>query len=67
MATNPNSPLNDTHLAQIQNALKTISVIESQILMAKQAKIDVSAQEAQLAASKEKLQLLRQVYFPNAT
>jgi len=66
MANNPISPLNDQHLAQIQAALRSVDLAEAQIMLAKQAKIDVSAMETQLAQSKERLLALKHTYFPNS-
>lgn len=66
MATNPNSPLTDTHLSQIRNGLALIEKAESQILLAKQAGIDVSMAEAQLAENKKRLTMLKNVYFPHS-
>lgn len=62
---NPYSPLDATHLSQINNALERIAAAEAQIILAKQARIDVTEMERNLAQSKEKLVLLRNVYFPN--
>jgi len=66
MATNPNSPLNDQHLAQINAALQSVAVAESQLMLAKQAKLDVSTLETQLATAKDKLLAIKHTYFPNA-
>jgi len=65
MATNPNSPLNDTHLAQIRAALRYVDIAETQLVLAKQAKIDVSGLEKQLADAKDKLLAIKNTYFPN--
>lgn len=64
MATS--NPLTDQHLSQIRNAMQTIEQAESQIMLAKQAGIDVTQAEANLAASKAKLLRIKNVYFPNS-
>lgn len=63
---NPDSPLNDQHLAQIQNALDVIARTENQIELAKRAGIDVMQLEQQLASSKTRLLSLKNTYFPGA-
>lgn len=63
---NPNSPLTDDHLSQINNGLTLINTAESQIILAKQAGIDVSAAEKQLMDAKTKLLALKHTYFPNS-
>lgn len=64
--TNPNSPLTDSHLSQINNGLALINQAESQAILAKQAGIDVSAAEAIIAQAKDKLVRLKNVYFPGS-
>jgi hypothetical protein len=64
--TNPNSPLTDDHLSQINNGLTLIAQAESQILLAKQAGINVDAAEKQLTDAKTKLIALKRTYFPNS-
>jgi hypothetical protein len=64
MADIPNSPLTKAHLEEIQRGLNVIKNAEYQITLAKQAGIDVSDKEAQLADAKDKLQRLKSVYFP---
>lgn len=63
---NPNSPLTDAHLSQIQNGLRLIDQAESQVLLAKQAGIDVTDAEKSIADSKAKLIRLKNVYFPGS-
>lgn len=63
--TNPISPLTADHLSQINSGLAIIETAESQIMLAKQAGINVSAAEQQLADSKTKLLALKRTYFPN--
>lgn len=65
MQRNPNSPLGDQHLAQIKDAQNKIDAAESQIILATQAGIDVTASKAKLDDSKARLQKIRTVYFPN--
>lgn len=65
MSTTPVNPLNDQHLAQINHGLSVIDTAEKQILMAKQAGIDVGDKEKQLADNKAKLLSLKRTYFPN--
>lgn len=62
----PNSPLNDDHLKQINAALQAITVAETQIILAKQAGVDVTAQEHQVAEAKVKLRALKNTYFPGS-
>jgi hypothetical protein len=66
MNVNPNSPLNEEHLKQINAALKAVDIAESQIILAKQAKIDVAHQEKMLQESKDKLLALKNTYFPGS-
>lgn len=62
--TNPHSPLDDNHLAQINTALDSIARAEAQIVMAKQAGINVDEAEKQLTANRDKLMTIKRVYFP---
>lgn len=64
MATNPNSPLTDAHLQQLNAALRAAQVAESQIQLAKQAGIDVSGHEQQLAQAVAKIRAIKAAYFP---
>lgn len=64
MSTNPHSPLNDSHLSQINNGLEVIKQAEAQLQLAKLAGIDVTQQEKAIADSKAKLLQLKRVYFP---
>lgn len=66
MPSVPNSPLNDTHLQQINAALAAAQTAETQIILAKQAGIDVSASEQQLQEAKAKLRAIKHTYFPGA-
>lgn len=65
MATNPFSPLDQTHLSQINNGLQLLDQAEAQVVLAKQAGIDVSKQEADIQLHKQKLLALKRTYFPN--
>lgn len=62
----PNSPLTQQHLDQINAAMQRISIAETQILLAKQAGIDVTRQEQELIDAKNKLRALKSTYFPGA-
>lgn len=64
MASPVNSPLNEDHLQQIQAALKQIEIAESQIILAKQAGVDVAHLDQQLQESKTRLRALKNTYFP---
>jgi len=64
MATPANSPLNEEHLKQINAALAAIQIAESQIILAKQAGVDVTHLEAQIADQKTRLRALKNTYFP---
>jgi hypothetical protein len=66
MPSVPNSPLNDEHLTQINSALNAIAVAETQVLLAKQAGIDVSAQENEIRDAKTRLRALKNTYFPGS-
>lgn len=59
------SPLNDDHLSQINSAMDHIQRAEAQIILAKQAGIDVAQAEQSLNESKTKLLAIRRTYFPN--
>jgi hypothetical protein len=60
----PQGPLTMEHLGQIQNGLSIVTALERQISLAKQAGLDVTAYEQQLADTKKKLLQVKQVYFP---
>lgn len=64
--TPPNSPLNDTHLEQLRKGLAAIEVAETQLLLAKQAGIDVSTLEKEIAENKVKLRAIKNTYFPGS-
>jgi hypothetical protein len=66
MATNPNSPLTDQHLQQINTALQALEMAKSQILLAKQAGIDVTKFEQQAIDAEQKLRAIKNTYFPNS-
>lgn len=57
-------PLNEQHLADINNALQQLAEANRQIKLAKQAGIDVTAQEAEAKDTENKLRSIKQVYFP---
>lgn len=63
MATN-STIINDNHLPQINDALAKVQLAQNEINLAKQAGIDVSAQQAQLTDSNNKLLALKRTYFP---
>lgn len=58
------SPLNDLHLTEINSALLKLDLAFQQIALAKQAGLDVSAQEQQANATRDSLLRIKQVYFP---
>lgn len=64
--TPPNSPLTQDHLNQINTALNAVRVAETQIILAKQAGLDVSRYEEQLKEATAKLRALKSTYFPGA-
>ncbi|MDR5730677.1 MAG: hypothetical protein RB191_24975 [Terriglobia bacterium] len=64
MPRNPHSPLDDSHLAQIRAAEPAIEKARAQILMAKQAGINVDQQETKLEDAADKLKKIKSVYFP---
>jgi hypothetical protein len=66
MPSVPNSPLNDEHLQQINAALAAIQVAETQTLLAKQAGLDVSAHEKDIADAKTRLRAIKNTYFPGS-
>jgi len=66
MASPANSPLTDEHLQQIKAALRQIDIAESQIILAKQAGIDVARLEQELMDSKNRLRALKNTYFPHS-
>lgn len=62
----PESPLGPTHLASINNGLDAIAVAEKQVILAKQAGIDVGNEEQNLRDTKAKLLQIKNTYFPNS-
>lgn len=58
------NPLTEQHYQQIVNGLSVIAQAEQQILLAKQAGINVDQQSAQLADNKQKLLQVKNTYFP---
>jgi hypothetical protein len=66
MATPANSPLNDGHLDQINAALEAVKLAKTQILLAKQAGIDVSQFEQNITDAEAKLRQIKNTYFPNS-
>jgi hypothetical protein len=60
----PHSPLTDEHLNQINEGLTHVQIAESQIMLAKQAGIDVSSHEQQINAAKDRLLAIKRAYFP---
>lgn len=61
-----NSPLNDTHLSQIQNALSVLDRAQQQVDLAKRAGINVDAEQQQITDTRSKLLSVKNVYFPSA-
>lgn len=64
MATNPSAPLTEEHYAQLKNALDIAEQTRMQIAKAKQAGIDVSQLEQQLADTEGRIRQIKNVYFP---
>lgn len=65
MSTNQDSPLNDSHLRDITNALDAIKRAQVQIDLAKRAGLDMTSQENTLKEKQGQLIQLKQTYFPN--
>lgn len=61
-----NSPLNETHLEQLRKAIEAAKVAETQILLAKQAGIDVSTIEKELQDSMSRIRAIKNTYFPGS-
>ena len=57
--------LNKEDKAAIDSALKVATALDKEINKAKLAGIDMSAQEADLKASRERLLSIKRVYFPS--
>lgn len=53
------------HLQSINNGLQQIATAETEVMLAKQAGLDVSSAEQQLANNKARLLALKRTYFPN--
>ena len=58
------NPLTEADLTKIDDALAAIAIGEKQIELARRAGFEVADKEKELAASKEKLLQIKQVYFP---
>jgi hypothetical protein len=58
------SPLNDSHLKQLNDALVAAKIARSQIAMAEAAGLDVAAQKAQLDTAEDQIRRIKSVYFP---
>lgn len=65
IVTPPNSPLDQSHLDQINRGLAAIDSAQKQINLATAAGIDVTQQANQLNNARQQLMQLKQVYFPN--
>jgi hypothetical protein len=63
MSPEPNSPLTDEHLQQLNNALDAVKRARTQIELAKRAGIDVADLQAQNDSNESKIRTLKQVYF----
>jgi hypothetical protein len=61
------SPLTDEQVKALKAAIAQIPTIKAQIALAKQAGIDVSAQEKQIADLEKQAQLLHSVYVAPKT
>lgn len=62
----PNSPLNDDHLKQINAGLEALKVAETQIMLARNAGLDVTKYENELNDQRTKLTALKNTYFPGS-
>lgn len=62
----PNSPLNDSHLNAINAALRNAEQAQTQLLLAKQAGIDVAHHESDLTQAVQKLRQIKNTYFPGS-
>lgn len=60
-------PLTDEDEKQIDAAIKAIKATEDVIKRARQAGIDVDAQEAQIKESEERLKGIKAAFFPPRT
>ncbi len=59
------SPLDESHLLQINNSLDALNSARNQIKLAQRAGIDVTKQQAALDDTERQLKQIKQVYFPN--
>jgi hypothetical protein len=59
------NPLKESDFARITTELANLRDAEELLVKAKQAGIDVSAQEAQLKQTRDGLLKLKQAFFPN--
>ena len=60
----PGSPLTQEDLAEMKNRLLQLDEAERQAKLAQQAGLDVKDQMAQIRDLRDKIQKLRQTYFP---
>lgn len=63
MSPQPDSPLNEGHLQQLNNALDAIKRAKVQIDLAERAGLDVSAAKEMNQKNEDKIRTLKQVYF----
>jgi hypothetical protein len=63
MSPEPDNPLTDAHLGQLNNALDIIKRAKVAIDRAKRIGLDVSQAEATNQANEDKIRLIKQVYF----
>lgn len=61
---NPEHPLDEGHLAQLQEAIDKTGVLERAIQKAKLAGVDVGDAFERNRATREKLVRVKQTYFP---
>tara|TARA_Y100000310_G_scaffold112390_1_gene110883 strand:+ start:270 stop:458 length:189 start_codon:yes stop_codon:yes gene_type:complete len=59
------NPLSEEDKGKIDTALALIEDNKENVLRAKQAGIDVSPQEAELAKAEERLRAMRRSFFPS--
>jgi nicotinate-nucleotide pyrophosphorylase len=59
----PNSPLTEDHLQQLNNALDAVKRARTQIELARRVGIDVDALQTANDANEAKIRSIKQVYF----
>ncbi len=62
--TPPTSPLGEPDLERINQSLKQLDEAQVQADLAKRAGIDIGEEEGKIRETRQKLQRIKQVYFP---